>query len=261
MTETPFLRVSSLSKTFNSEGKTVRALDGFSLEAARGSFTAIAGASGCGKTTFLKCAAGLETPGSGELHFSGPHKTGVMFQDPRLLPWLTVEENVRLALEGKPAGNFAPGPQQGLSRASEIAGALAMVGLEGRAKAYPRELSGGMAQRASLARCLCRKPQLLLLDEPLSALDAFTRKKLRLELDSLRRRLDLTAILVTHDIEEAVFLADTVVLMHTGRAAALFPVTLPVPRDCRGAAFQELCEEITRAAETIAKTITEEDTP
>jgi ABC-type nitrate/sulfonate/bicarbonate transport system ATPase subunit len=249
MTETPFLRVSSLHKTFMSEGKTVRALDGFSLEAARDSFTAIAGVSGCGKTTFLKCAAGLETPDSGALEFSGPHKTGVMFQDPRLLPWLTVEENVRLALEGKPAGNFAPGPPQSLS--GEIAGALAMVGLDGRAQAYPRELSGGMAQRASLARCLCRKPQLLLLDEPLSALDAFTRKKLRLELDGLRRRLKLTAILVTHDIEEAVFLADNVVLMNAGRDAALFPVPLPFPRDCRGAAFQELCEEISRAAETI----------
>jgi ABC-type nitrate/sulfonate/bicarbonate transport system ATPase subunit len=224
-----FLRIDGLGKTFLPKGKTVRALDGFSLKTGEASFTAIVGKSGCGKTTLLKCIAGLERPDSGTLRFAGG-KIGIVFQDPRLLPWLTVEGNLALA-----------------GRTPLIEETLALVGLEGWAKAYPRQLSGGMAQRASLARCLCRKPDLLLLDEPLSALDSFTRSRLRKELE--RRCRGRTVILVTHDIEEAVYLGDRVVLMDKGRVKSEFAVTLKRPRDYRDRAFQELCTGIEQECE------------
>jgi ABC-type nitrate/sulfonate/bicarbonate transport system ATPase subunit len=221
-----FLRVNELRKTFLPEGKTVRALDGFSLDAGAGSFTAVVGKSGCGKTTLLKCVAGLENPDSGTLRFSG--KAGIVFQDPRLLPWLTVEGNLALALRDR--------------KSPVLEETLALVGLEGWGGAYPRQLSGGMAQRASLARCLCRKPDLLLLDEPLSALDSFTRLRLRKELERICR--GHTVILVTHDIEEAVYLGDRVVFMDKGKLKSEFAVTLPRPRDYRDRAFQEICAGI-----------------
>ncbi|MDR1909160.1 MAG: ABC transporter ATP-binding protein [Spirochaetaceae bacterium] len=239
------LRLRGLTKTYHPPGKTVRALDGFSLDIAEGSFTAILGRSGCGKTTLLKCVAGLERPDSGTVEFTGEDggagaglgsgmKTGIVFQDPRLLPWLTVEGNLRLAL---PAGDREAG-------ASAIREILALVGLEGWGGAWPRQLSGGMAQRASLARCLCRRPELLLLDEPLSALDSFTRTRLRRELEGIWRRLSLTVILVTHDIEEAVYLGDKVVLMDSGALAAEFAAPLERPRNYRDRAFQDLCAAI-----------------
>jgi ABC-type nitrate/sulfonate/bicarbonate transport system ATPase subunit len=203
----------------------------------------IVGRSGCGKTTLLKCIAGLETPDAGVLDFDGVGRQGFMFQDPRLLPWLTVEENLRLAFPPPRKNTRARGDVERTIR--EL---LALVGLAGRERAYPRQLSGGMAQRASLARCLCRKPELLLLDEPLSALDAFTRKRLREELGRLWAGLGLTIILVTHDIEEAVYLGDTVYLMEAGGMTGRFPVdAAPLrarPRDYRSAAFQDCCRRI-----------------
>ncbi|MDR2049400.1 MAG: ABC transporter ATP-binding protein [Treponema sp.] len=226
-----FLRVNDLRKTFLPNGKTVRALDGFSLDAEAGSFTAIVGKSGCGKTTLLKCIAGLERPDSGTVRFSG--KAGIVFQDPRLLPWLTVEGNLALALRDR--------------QSSVLEETLALVGLEGWGGAYPRQLSGGMAQRASLARCLCRKPDLLLLDEPLSALDSFTRSRLRKELERICR--GHTVLLVTHDVEEAVYLGDRVVFMERGRIQSEFAVTLSRPRNYRDGAFQEICAAVDGAGQ------------
>jgi ABC-type nitrate/sulfonate/bicarbonate transport system ATPase subunit len=251
------LSLRDLCKTFptGAEGKTVKALDGFSLDIHSGSFPVRAGKSGCGKTTLLKCIAGLETPeaGSAEFFAGGPApKIGIMFQDPRLLPWLTVEKNLRLAF-GTAKKNAGPEPAAEVADrappepAAEIAKALELVGLSGWEKAYPRQLSGGMAQRASLARCLCRKPELLLLDEPLSALDSFTRARLRRELEGIWKQLGLTVILVTHDIEEAVYLGDRVILMDTGRPQAEFPVNLKRPRNYRDREFQELCGKIESA--------------
>ena len=227
MSDRNFLRVNELRKTFLPEGKPIRALDGFSLGAEAGSFTAIVGKSGCGKTTLLKCVAGLERPDSGTVQFFGG-RAGIVFQDPRLLPWLTVEGNLALALPDR--------------KSPVLKETLALVGLEGWGGAYPRQLSGGMAQRASLARCLCRKPDLLLLDEPLSALDSFTRSRLRKELERICR--GRTAILVTHDIEEAVYLGDRVVFMDRGKIQSEFAVTLSRPRDYRDRAFQEICASI-----------------
>jgi ABC-type nitrate/sulfonate/bicarbonate transport system ATPase subunit len=205
-----------------------------------GTFTVILGRSGCGKTTLLKLIAGLEKAGAGTVKFpvTAAPKFGFMFQDPRLLPWLTVEQNLALAF---------PRPKNKKEKQlvhEEIQKVLSMVGLEERALSWPRQLSGGMAQRAALARCLCRKPDILLLDEPLSSLDAFTRTRLRHELDRLWRELDLTVILVTHDIEEAVFLGSRVLLMEGGAMKNEFDIALPRSRDCHGAEFQEYCRKI-----------------
>ena len=232
--------------------KTIRALRGCSLEIEDRSFTVIAGQSGCGKTTLLKIIAGLEKADSGAVdffrkensagenlaEFSAQPKTGFMFQDPRLLPWLTVEQNLALAFK-RPKN---PGEKKNMY--NEIQRILEMAGLADRASSLPRELSGGMAQRCALARCLCRGPQLLLLDEPLSSLDAFTRGNLREELEKLWQRLGLTVILVTHDIEEAVFFGGQVFLMNEGTIENKISVTLPRPRDCRTAEFQKYCKEI-----------------
>jgi ABC-type nitrate/sulfonate/bicarbonate transport system ATPase subunit len=245
-----FLHIDGLGKTFLPKGKTIRALDGFSLKIEAFSFTAIVGKSGCGKTTLLKCVAGLEQPDSGTLCFAGG-KIGIVFQDPRLLPWLAVEGNLALALPGRLSSFFKKSPEKTIEQTEEtkemIKETLALVGLEGWAKAYPRQLSGGMAQRVSLARCLCRKPDLLLLDEPLSALDSFTRSRLRKELERICR--GRTVILVTHDIEEAVYLGDRVVLMDKGKVKSEFAVTLKRPRDYRDRAFQELCAGIEQDSE------------
>ncbi|MDR1308036.1 MAG: ABC transporter ATP-binding protein [Treponema sp.] len=221
------------------KSETIAALRDCSLEVPEGGFTAVVGRSGCGKTTLLRVIAGLERPDSGEVEFPGGlPRTGFMFQDPRLLPWLTVEQNLALAFP--PAKDAAA--RQGMR--GDISRALALTGIADRAASYPRQLSGGMAQRAALARCLCRKPSVLLLDEPLGSLDAFTRARLRAELDRLWRELGLTVILVTHDIEEAVYLGSRVALMENGTMVSETPVPLDRPRDYRSGEFQELCARI-----------------
>jgi len=186
--------------------------------------------------------AGLEQPDSGAVSFhgfpNGEPKLGFMFQDLRLLPWLTVEQNLALAF---------PRPKTKLEKSAmrdEIMHILAVTGLPDRASALPKELSGGMAQRAALARCLCRKPDILLLDEPLSSLDAFTRLHLRAELQKLWLDLGLTIILVTHDIEEAVFFGERIFLMNNGKPESEVSITLPHPRDYHSGEFQGYCEEI-----------------
>ncbi|MDR2701484.1 MAG: ABC transporter ATP-binding protein [Spirochaetaceae bacterium] len=240
------ISIRSLSKSYaGPEGKTIiHALSGCSLDIAEGSFTVFAGKSGCGKTTLLKLIAGLEQPDSGAVEFSTGQdgatvpKLGFMFQDLRLLPWLSVEQNLALA--------FPPpkGKAEKAAVRNEITRVLALTGLAGRAASLPRELSGGMAQRAALARCLCRNPAILLLDEPLSSLDAVTRLHLRNELEKLRQRPGLTVILVTHDIEEAVFFGDRIFLMNEGKPDAEVPIPLKRPRNYRSAEFQEYCRKI-----------------
>jgi ABC-type nitrate/sulfonate/bicarbonate transport system ATPase subunit len=246
MAESPVfgaLSIHGLSRAFRNGDREVQAVRGLDLVIPAGSFTVIVGPSGCGKTTFLRLIAGLETADSGHIHFDGPPnrpgraRFGFMFQDPRLLPWLTVEENLRLAFPAK----------AGLQTGVEIDNLLGLVGLDGWKKAYPRRLSGGMAQRAALARALCRKPEILLLDEPFGALDAFTRARLRRDLDELWRSLKVTVILVTHDIEEAVYLADRVICMKEGGIEGCLGIALPRPREQRSADFQNLCSRIEEA--------------
>jgi ABC-type nitrate/sulfonate/bicarbonate transport system ATPase subunit len=228
------LRASGLSRVFRAVAGEVHAVRDFDLAVSRGSFTVIAGPSGCGKTTLLKLLAGLEKPDAGEIIFPNKPRFGFMFQDARLLPWLTVEENLRLAFPSR----------SGQKAREEIAQTLNLVGLGGWKDAYPRTHSGGMAQRAARARALCRKPQILLLDEPFGALDAFTRTRLRQELERLWRDLAITVILVTHDIEEAVFFADRVILMRAGALEGEIPVDLPRPRSRHTQDFQNCCSLI-----------------
>ena len=194
-------------------------------------------ASGSGKSTLLRLLAGLEAPSSGRALFhdaeiDGPRpEIGVIFQEPRLLPWLSVADNV----------GFGLAPLDAAERLRRINRALDRVGLAAYAKALPRELSGGMAQRVSIARALVGQPEVLLLDEPFSALDAFTRTDLQDHLLDLWREDRPTMLLVTHDLDEALVLADRVVLLAgpPGRIFAERPVSLARPRERTSAAFQE----------------------
>jgi len=249
------ISIRSLSKSFTGpEGKIIHALRDCSLDIAGGSFTVIIGKSGSGKTTLLKLIAGLEQPDSGAVEFEGAPKLGFMFQDPRLLPWLTVEQNLALA--------FPPSKSKAEKAAvrNEIMRILSLTGLgpqpspsgegsplDGRAASMPHELSGGMAQRVALARCLCRNPAVLLLDEPLCSLDTFNRIHLRNELEKLRQHLGLTVILVTHDIEEAVFFGDRIFLLNEGKLEGEISIPLKRPRDYRNAEFQDNCRRIESA--------------
>jgi sulfonate transport system ATP-binding protein len=202
------------------------------LDIEAGEFVAIVGRSGCGKSTLLRLVAGLELPTSGSVQIDGAAGSGlredarIMFQDSRLLPWKRVWDNVALGL---PA-----------SRAHEADEMLAHVGLADRAGDWPARLSGGQRQRVALARALVHHPRLLLLDEPLGALDALTRIEMHQLIESLWRKLGFTALLVTHDVHEAVALADRVVLVEDGQVALDVAVPLPRPRSRGDAAFAAL---------------------
>ena len=186
----------------------VHALDNINIDVKRGELLSIIGVSGCGKSTLLRIIGGLETPSSGEVLVNGrpvtkpSRRTGFVFQDHRLLPWLTVSQNIRLALDTKE------------KNADKIIDKyLTLVGLENFADSYPRQLSGGMAQRVAIARALANQPDILLLDEPFGALDAITRVNMQQELQKIWKASSITMILITHDIEEAVFLGERVVVM------------------------------------------------
>jgi ABC-type nitrate/sulfonate/bicarbonate transport system ATPase subunit len=244
MTVRSEIHIRGLGKSFPGRTGPVRALAGVRLEARRGEFLSIVGGSGCGKSTLLRLISGLEGGFEGEIHVAGEPvrgpglDRGLVFQDLRLLPWLTAEENVGLALLNS-----------GLSREERraaVAVHLELVGLKRYAKAYPHQLSGGMSQRVAIARGLVNRPRILLLDEPFGALDALTRSRLQAELERIWREEGITMILVTHDVEEAVFLGDRVVVMEPGpgRIRREVPVDLPRPRRRTEARFLELKEEI-----------------
>ncbi len=227
------LKLDRASKRFGNR----HALADVSLSVASGEIVALVGASGSGKSTLLRMLAGLEAPTAGRALFhdaeiDGPRpEIGVIFQEPRLLPWLSVADNVGFGLANLDAAE----------RGRRISRALDRVGLAAHAKALPRELSGGMAQRVSIARALVGQPEVLLLDEPFSALDAFTRADLQDHLLDLWREDRPTLVLVTHDLDEALVLADRVVLLAgpPGRIFAERPVSLARPRERTSAAFQE----------------------
>ncbi|HKH03522.1 MAG TPA: ABC transporter ATP-binding protein [Acidimicrobiales bacterium] len=238
-------RAAGVGKTFAAEGGgEVVALDGLSLDVRPGEFVALVGPSGCGKSTFLNLLAGLLRPTSGTVEVHGrrvtgpPPEMGMMFQKPVLLEWRSVRENVLLPLElasGRKAARAARG------RADELLGLVGLGGFEGR---YPRELSGGMQQRVAICRMLISDPDLLLLDEPFGALDELTREHLNVELAAVVADTTKAALLVTHNIQEAVFLSDRVVVMSArpGRIVGVVDVTLPKPRSVEvvtEAAFQE----------------------
>jgi sulfonate transport system ATP-binding protein len=213
----------------------VRALDGISTEVAPGEILVIIGGSGCGKSTMLRAISGLDTPTQGKVVLDGiviaaPHEEiGIIFQEPRLLPWLRVADNVGFGLENRPREE----------RNTRVARALERVGLAEKARVWPRELSGGQAQRVAILRALVPRPRVLLLDEPFSALDAFTRADLQDHLLDLWADLKPTLVMVTHDVEEAIVLADRIMVMRPrpGRIYEEIACDLPRPRDRQSAAF------------------------
>ena len=239
---TLMLSAQSISHTY--PGGT-QALHNFSLEVNAGEFVAIVGPSGCGKSTLLRVLAGLLQPTSGQVSLNEQPITtpvpqiGIMFQEAALLPWRTVAQNVALPLEiGREIRDWrleiAQSPNLPISQSpiSNLQSLLDLVGLTDFRNAYPKELSGGMAQRAALARALVAQPPVLLLDEPFGALDAFTRESLTQAIESICREQGTTVILVTHNLNEAVFLADRVIACSPRPAHVLeaVPVNLPRPR-------------------------------
>jgi len=205
------------------------ALDRVNIRFAKGRITAILGGSGCGKSTLLRLLSGLDTPSAGRLALDGSPisgtraEIGMIFQEPRLMPWLNIGDNV----------GFGLGHMNRADRAARVAHVLEKVGLEALAGRWPHQLSGGQAQRAAIARALALEPEVLLLDEPFSALDALTRAKLHGHILSLWAETRQTLVIVTHDIDEALRLADHVVVMaaHPGRIHAEIDNPLPRPRD------------------------------
>ena len=250
-----FVRLDGVSKQFNDGTKEFLALEKVDLSIAQHEFLALIGPSGCGKSTILRLIASLETPTDGRILVNETddpssllegNRLGVAFQDHALLPWLSAWDNIALAFkiaERKPD-------------AQRIAWLLELMGLKGFERARPRQLSGGMRQRVAIARALALKPDILLLDEPFGALDAVTRRRLNIELQSLWSQDRLTTLLVTHSVEEAIFLADRVVVMspRPGRVALERVIDFPRPRTpdiMRSPEFHRLSDELTAALDEI----------
>lgn len=238
----------SVSKAFASGGRTLEVLRNIDLTVSAGELLCVVGTSGCGKSTLLRAIAGLESIDRGTLTLDGKPilgpglNRGLVFQEHRLLPWLTVLDNVAFGL----------GPDASADARREAPDYVALVGLGGFERAYPHQLSGGMAQRAAIARALIGRPRVLLLDEPFAALDVFTRIQLQEEVLRIWRRAKTTIVLVTHDIDEAVFLGDRIAVMSSrpGTVSRIVEVDLPRPRDrtnddfgrLRGRVVHELLE-------------------
>ena len=240
----PILDIDAVSKTFQAGAGQIHALSDASLTIAKGEFICLIGASGCGKSTLLRLVGGFETPTAGSVKMwdtpiagPGPDR-GMVFQDYALFPWLTVR------------GNIAFGPKaRGLPRRDVKESTdrfIEMVGLAKFADAYPHQLSGGMRQRVAIARVLANDAQVILMDEPFGALDAMTRERLQEELLELWQRTKLTVIFVTHAIEEAILLADRVVVMTPGpgRIQSDNRVALPRPRDVASPEFNAIRREL-----------------
>ena len=236
------LRLEALSKTYADGTEALRAV-GLDLDA--GEIVALVGGSGCGKTTLLRLIAGLDQATAGGIRVAGepvhgPHgAVGIVFQEPRLLPWLTVGGNVGFGLQA-----LSDHEQQ-----ARIDHALDKVGLAAYGARWPRELSGGQQQRVAIARAFVTQPKVLLLDEPFSALDAFTRKSLHAHLLALWQETRPTILMVTHDVEEAIVLADRVVVMrpHPGRLLETISVNLPRPRDVLAVGFDKVKRRVLHA--------------
>jgi NitT/TauT family transport system ATP-binding protein len=238
----PKLRTIDVSMTFNRDGQSMSVLESINLEVFDGEFICLLGPSGCGKSTLLSAIAGFLKPTAGEIRIDGeivrspdPRRVFV-FQERGVFPWLTVEGNI----------GFGLGKLQRQERAQRIAHYVKMVGLQGFEKSYPHELSGGMKQRVEVARALAVNPDVLFLDEPFGALDSITRMVMRGELLRIWQAERKTILFVTHDIDEAVQLADRVVVMSArpGRIQQIVPIDIPHPRDISSPRYLELRDGI-----------------
>jgi sulfonate transport system ATP-binding protein len=235
------LVISDLGKVYPNG---TRALEGVSLTIAAGEIVAIVGGSGCGKSTLLRLASGLDKPSEGHVIVDGtcitaPHPAvGLIFQEPRLLPWLTVAQNIAFGISDLSSAE----------QTARVGAALSKVGLEDYGNRWPRELSGGQGQRVAIARALVPCPSVLLLDEPFSALDAFTRLDLQVHLLDLWAETRPTLLLVTHDIDEALLMADRIVVMQPapGRIAEIIDIGLARPRDRLSSAYEEAKRHVLR---------------
>lgn len=248
--------IRELSKSYRIDGRDLPVVNNIALTVEPGEFVSIVGPSGCGKSTLLRLIVGLDTDYSGSIELDGERvigtslDRGIVFQDHRLFPWLTVEQNIALALANS-----------GLSETRKqrlITDHIQLVNLEGFEQAFPHQLSGGMAQRAAIARALVNEPKVLLLDEPLGALDALTRVHLQNELQRIWLRQRSTMIMVTHDVEEAVYLSDRIVVMdaNPGRISRIVSVPLDHPRDRTSPQLRRIEDEI--LAELIKSPIPEQ---
>ncbi len=238
------LHIDHLSKQYAVKGAPLAVLENITLTVNPGEFVSIVGSSGCGKSTLLRLIVGLEEDYQGEVLQGGQRivgtslDRGIVFQEHRLFPWLTVERNIALGLLN---ADFSDA-----EKAKSVREHIALVGLEGFETAHPHQLSGGMSQRVAIARALVSRPEVLLLDEPFGALDALTRAHLQQELHHIWQAEGITMILVTHDVEEAVYLGDKVVVMEPrpGRIRRIVPVELSHPRDRVGLAFARIKEDV-----------------
>jgi sulfonate transport system ATP-binding protein len=237
------LEIAGLCKQYRIGRQAVQAVCSLDLQVAAGSFVTVVGKSGCGKTTLLRLICGLEGADGGCIRLAGrscstnSRQISIVFQEPRLMPWLTVRQNMAFGLAGKTER----------SKAEDLVDKhLDLLGLTDFQDAYPRQISGGMAQRTALGRTLCLDPDIILMDEPFGALDAFTRRNLQQELIAIFRSQNKTIIFVTHDVDEAVLLGQRVLVMDSGSVVRDLTVALPYPRDAMGRDFYLLREEILR---------------
>ncbi len=238
------IRMQNVRKVFESEGyENVKALDQVSVTMAAGSFVSVVGASGCGKTTLLRLIAGLERPSGGSIFIDGNevtgphHERGLVFQQAKLFPWLNLYDNIAFGLRAR--GLY--------EEERDIVGELIeLVGLTGFEKAYPHHLSGGMQQRGALARALANRPKVLLMDEPLGALDSLTREVMQDELLNIWKSRGTTMVMVTHDVEEAIYLSEKILVMTpaNSRIEKVVDVSLPYPRVRESREFRTMKEQI-----------------
>jgi NitT/TauT family transport system ATP-binding protein len=224
------LKVDKLSKTFTTVKGSTLALNGISFETHRREFLCVVGPSGCGKSTLVRILAGLEEHTGGEVLLQGKPVTGpgsdrgMVFQGYTLFPWLTVKKNVMFGLEVNGQSKYEAEPQ--------ALQWLQLIGLEKFAESYPHQLSGGMKQRVAIVRALANQPRILLMDEPFGALDAQTRSRMQAHLLEIWRKIDITVVFITHDLDEAIFLADRILVLsaHPGEVQELIEVPVPHPR-------------------------------
>lgn len=242
------LEINQLNKSFEKGTEKINVLRNIHVHVKQGELMTIIGPSGCGKSTLLKAVAGLDTDFSGEIKLEGNQiigpsiHQGFIFQEPRLFPWLTVERNI--------AGNLSIKKKEVSEKVKKL---IKLVRLEGFEKAFPKELSGGMAQRVAIARALLRNPKVLLLDEPFGALDAFTRSHMQEALLDIWQKEKTSMLFVTHDIDEAIFLGNKVIIMSTnpGRIQKVISIDLPYPRKKSSTAFQEFRQLVLREFEKV----------